>query len=719
MCSPTCITRCIIDEDERFKTLLSKYQQYGHILFNGIKWLLVGPPQVGKTTTKYHLLGDHENAFKKNRSTGLEAPLELTYLDSKTAAVICTQGSSSISTWSPLSVDKLALLLLYCIDDQDEGIESQVQEVPTQHAATGATTRQPTAPKTRSFAALFQKLKSILPRLAQRTALEETDQEVSHDEADVFVKRIYERMSEHKDELSEHLGKATTVYLIDTGGQPEFHDLLPLLLRGPAFYLMFFSLADSLKDRYTIKCSYSSSSNDKHYISAHSIKEVMYQMLTTFAYSSTKEEDKCSIKPQAFVLATHLDKVTPQQVKAIDEELRSTLEFKNGSPQHEMLVDATDRFGTLFVPINNLSDSDCEVEKLREFLTERVAEHCKPVPVPITWLMFHFILRDRYETKKVCTYEESVELATRCGIKTGDVSGVLTYIYRKLGTILYFENVPALSQHVVCNPEVVYKAISSLIFNLYSKFKEDDSARLTGLISHHIFTHHVDTSLLGVDYVIELLKHFRVISVLESSQPGALEYFMPCVLHSSDSEVVTDPHPLIFCFPFTPDLSSCEECQVLPVGLATGLVVHLHSLPPTKFQGKKFIKPWEFSQTRHYKNIYQFNVYKRTMVLVVIKGKHVEVHLKELNDNEAMSGRVCIQVMQDVKAALVALCRLYGYNLDPKLRFYCSNRACSVGPHLVEYDAHSRQFKCSEPKCDMTLFDPDQLQMKWVEVSQS
>ena len=123
--------------------------------------------------------------------------------------------------------------------------------------------------------------------------------------------------------------------------------------------------------------------------------------------------------------------------------------------------------------------------------------------------MFHFILRDKYETKKVCTYEESVELATRCGIKTGDVSGVLTYIYRKLGTILYFENVPALSQHVVCNPEVVYKAISSLIFNLYSKFKEDDSARLTGLISHHIFTHHVDTSLLGVDYVIELLKHFQ------------------------------------------------------------------------------------------------------------------------------------------------------------------------------------------------------------------
>ena len=387
----------------------------------------MGPPQVGKTTTKYRILGDRESLSKHQRSTGLEAPIELTYLDTKTAAIVCT--SSSVSTWSQLSIDKLALLLLHSIESQEEC---------PQHAATGVTD-QPTASKTAksSFIALFDKLKSILPRKAQRTALEESAAsvvEVSHDEADTFMKQIYEKMSQHTEELSEHLSKSTTVYLIDTGGQPEFHDLLPLLLCGPAFYLIFFSLADSLDNCYTIKCSYSSSDENKRpYVSAHSIKEVMYQLLNSFAYSNVKEEDKCSIKPQAFILATHLDKVSPQQVKVIDEELRKVLEFKNGSPQHEMLVDATDQFGTLFVPIDNMSGSDQEVEKLRTFLTDAVGKSCKPVPVPITWLMFHLILRDRYETEKVCTYDESVELATRCGIKREDVSDVLTYIYRKLG----------------------------------------------------------------------------------------------------------------------------------------------------------------------------------------------------------------------------------------------------------------------------------------------
>ena len=666
----------------------------------------MGPPQVGKTTTKYRILGDRESLSKHQRSTGLEAPIELTYLDTKTAAIVCT--SSSVSTWSQLSIDKLALLLLHSIESQEEC---------PQHATTGVTD-QPTASKTAksSFVALFDKLKSILPHKAQCTALEESAAsvvEVSHDEANTFMKQIYEKMSQHTEELSEHLSKSTTVYLIDTGGQPEFHDLLPLLLCGPAFYLIFFSLADSLDERYTIKCSYSSSDEDKRpYVSAHSIK-VMYQLLNSFAYSNVKEEDKCGIKPQAFVLATHLDKVSPQQVKAIDEELRKVLKFKNGSPQHEMLVDATDQFGTLFVPIDNMSGSDQEVEKLRTFLTDAVGKSCKPVPVPITWLMFHLILRDRYETEKVCTYDESVELATRCGIKREDVSDVLTYIYRKLGTILYFEDVPALSQHVICNPEVVYEAISSLIFNLYSKFKENDDARLTGLISDRVFRSHIESKFLNKEYVIELLKHFRIISRMEA-KPG---YFMPCVLHSSNSEVVADPHPLIFCFPFTPNPNECEEHHVLPMGLATGLVVHLHSLPPTEFKGERVNKPWKFLDTKHYKNLYYFQVYNYSAVLVAIKGKHVEVHLLKIDKDKTKSGLVCLRIMQDVEAALVALCGLYGYSLTPKLWFYCINKTCSVGAHLAEYHADTRQLNCTEAKCEKTFYFPDKLQRKWVEVS--
>ena len=37
-----------------------------------------------------------------------------------------------------------------------------------------------------------------------------------------------------------------SIYFMDTGGQPEFHELLPPLLRGPALHLIFFNASHDL-----------------------------------------------------------------------------------------------------------------------------------------------------------------------------------------------------------------------------------------------------------------------------------------------------------------------------------------------------------------------------------------------------------------------------------------------------------------------------------------
>ena len=520
-------------------------------MFNAVKWLLVGPPQVGKTTTKLRLLRDVESVHKKPLSTSLEKPVEMTYLDSKTAALIETSDDRSLSTWTRLTIDDLALLLLHRI----ESLEPQI--IATAEKRT-----------------LLSKLKKLIPKIKKClmsccTALEETplqtnepltatEEEVNLEETDAFLKQVYDKMAKHKEHVIQHLNKSTTVYLIDTGGQPEFHDLLPLLLRGPAFYLMFFSLEESLDGCYTIKCTYNSP-KVKEYVSGHSIKDVLYQMLNSFTYSNIEKEDKCCVQPQAFVIATHLDKVSRGKLKAIDEQLRNFLEFKDGLPLHNMLVDATSQFGTLFIPVDNCKGSQEEVEAVRSFLAEAVKKHSKPVLIPTSyaWLMFHMILRNNYEQEKVCTFEESAQLAMRCGINKQDAKGVLTYIYHKLGTILYFEDVPSLSHLVICNPEIVYQAISNMIFSLYERL---DNARMTGFISDRVFRASVKdaSEFLDASYILDLLKHFRI---LTSVGPGQLQYFMPCVLHSSSSdlEVATNTEPLIYCFPFCPNPDMPEE----------------------------------------------------------------------------------------------------------------------------------------------------------------
>ena len=40
--------------------------------------------------------------------------------------------------------------------------------------------------------------------------------------------------------------KTTTVYIMDIGGQPEFHEIMPIILTGPALHMIFFNLAVNL-----------------------------------------------------------------------------------------------------------------------------------------------------------------------------------------------------------------------------------------------------------------------------------------------------------------------------------------------------------------------------------------------------------------------------------------------------------------------------------------
>ena len=46
--------------------------------------------------------------------------------------------------------------------------------------------------------------------------------------------------------------KGTLVYLIDSGGQPQFQELLPTLVSGPSLFLLTFSLAVGLYDEYEV-----------------------------------------------------------------------------------------------------------------------------------------------------------------------------------------------------------------------------------------------------------------------------------------------------------------------------------------------------------------------------------------------------------------------------------------------------------------------------------
>ena len=55
------------------------------------------------------------------------------------------------------------------------------------------------------------------------------------------------------EELESYMEDTWTLYMSDTGGQPEFQELLPVLVSGPALFFLVFRLDKDLYQKYTIE----------------------------------------------------------------------------------------------------------------------------------------------------------------------------------------------------------------------------------------------------------------------------------------------------------------------------------------------------------------------------------------------------------------------------------------------------------------------------------
>ena len=104
------------------------------------------------------------------------------------------------------------------------------------------------------------------------------------------------------------------LHIIDTGGQPEFHEMLPALITGPAINLLVFDLTIDLTSHY--KITYQSSSGDsKPYQMSLTHEEVIFRSLASIAclrentigWTFDEVPLKDESESAAFFITTHRD----------------------------------------------------------------------------------------------------------------------------------------------------------------------------------------------------------------------------------------------------------------------------------------------------------------------------------------------------------------------------------------------------------------------------
>ena len=140
--------------------------------------------------------------------------------------------------------------------------------------------------------------------------------------------------------LKELVDEPWMLYITDTGGQPEFQELLPILVSGPSLFFLVFSLHLELNKKFRVEYITSHGKVTVPYEAGLTVQEMLLQSLGTIASTSVSRmvgDKKVMIQPNIFFVATHKDLVSEEHIHQVDitlqEVVKGTEAYKNGMVQ--------------------------------------------------------------------------------------------------------------------------------------------------------------------------------------------------------------------------------------------------------------------------------------------------------------------------------------------------------------------------------------------------
>lgn len=197
-----------------------------------------------------------------------------------------------------------------------------------------------------------------------------------------------EALTTNWEEIKFLLENTALLNMSDTGGQPEFMDMLPALVIGPALYLIFCKLNQPLQSHYTI--SYLNPLSLESTIpirSTYTVEEVVFQSLSAITCLSTTDsstdnsdselqglgvlqsQPSSLTKSKAFIVGTHKDLVTEAEIEAFDAEIQTRVRATDFFNEDVIQFASENR---LILPIDNKSGGADEISKVRKFLEDQM-----------------------------------------------------------------------------------------------------------------------------------------------------------------------------------------------------------------------------------------------------------------------------------------------------------------------------------------------------------
>ena len=677
------IDLCFIDAETDFSVVKEHIKQQGSVDVLSLKSYLIGPSRVGKTTTRKRLTGELKHKLSPDHknvpSTDIKAPLMVQLY--------------------PPDADTESTALLWSLSADAWQSQREQDQFQTFYSHISLNTKVPTTP----------------------TATGTQDEDVDG-EAMGVTELIKENAWEYTKENTslKNVDSLTFINFIDVGGQPEFHELLPLLLhQGPALNLFFLNMCQTLDYKYDVTYEDQKGSSPIRYKCEFSTIEIIQRALQSIRSLQPKINRN---EPAAILIGTHNDKKPRADLEqSVQDTFSSFIEDGVLCP-----VSKPGEEPKRYVhPISNVreegsdEESNSDIEDLREVIIRTIFHKpekaepfprnvFKPKPVPTATFFLCLKLRKKfYRNPGWCWLQDCIDIAATFRISEKDLTergGILQYLHDQFGTILHYRDLEiGLQLRVIVNPKIIIRPPVKLLMTAFgtktSKHAMAEILHRTGEIPRDLMEE--VCSLKSTENGIPTAE---IVELLESKYilyKSGDDYFMPCLLRPDNNieEQSRDPSHLK-SLTYPPILLIPREGYV-PLGLFSVTVIKLSQSSRWTLVGKQ--------QFRNRIRFLFHHSMEGAMYYVELRAlsTHLEFRIHHEDSSKPINSRLIPEFRRKLKSVFdKASLRYYHRDMQWDFGFYCP-RAIQSGrcPHPAYYRTKTRENKtehyviCSQENC--------------------
>ena len=340
----------------------------------------------------------------------------------------------------------------------------------------------------------------------------------------------------------------------DTGGQPMFHEILPVFIHNTMFGILTVKLNESL-DSYPLVEYYTNGERvGEPFNSPFTHLETLHHCMRVL--QSTCERHTC---PKIVFIGTHKDlehNCTQENRERKEKKLRYIIpeEIEDNIVQLE---------GQSLLLAINARVPNRDDKKIISSLREKVMEELrkvKPIKIPLRYIPLEMCLQrmSKEQRKSVLSKEECFKVASTYNFTWESFKSALKYLHG-LKLIFYYEDV--LPNIVFIDAQALLDKITELVIHSLSLQSKPKSHLLgaqkklvkCGIVTAEIleqFKSHYIPKVFMKEHLISLFKHLRIMA-----EVGEGEYLVPCLLKKENlpNSIFSDTifqivSPLLFYF---------------------------------------------------------------------------------------------------------------------------------------------------------------------------